>query len=128
MLGEFLNSINVHKEDILERDGVQEKEYPLFPVARTLSYFPECIFLVNEINALGLKEHGITNSMHYSYLLNVIPKGRRFTKWTRPPKYEYIEYLKKEFQISTNKAIEYMDLYTLEELEQLKERYNEGGK
>jgi len=50
-LTEYLNAINHSKEPLMETDDESvEKEYPPFVVNRCLSFFPDTIYFVNEMN------------------------------------------------------------------------------
>lgn len=125
-LGDFLSSINYNKEDLLVGQYSPE-DYPVFHVARTLSYFPDTVLLVNEINKYGTVEFEVSPDMHYQFLLNLVPRRKRFSRWARPEKEEYLQFVARKYLCSMEKAIEYLPLFTDEELEQLKQEFDEGG-
>jgi hypothetical protein len=125
-----LNSINYEKNNIIRNSQapeVAEKLYPKFPVARSLSYSLDCVLLVNELNTRGLTDHGIDNRMHYEFLLNLIPKKKRFNKWEKPEVSEEISLIMKVYGYSFEKASEVVDLFTKEQVENLKKSLQEGG-
>lgn len=124
-LGDYLTSINYTKEDL--SNGGELDGYPVFPVARTLSYFLDTVLIVNEINTRGLAEYEVDDDMHYSFLLNLVPKRKRFSKWARPEKEEYLEFVSRKYSCSHDKAREYIPLFTMDELQQLEKEFNEGG-
>ena len=76
---EFVNAINDNKKDLMVDDLV-EKEYLPFIVNRQLSYFQDTIFAANEMN---VQSH-IDKKLQFHFLLNIIRKRKRFTKWGKP--------------------------------------------
>lgn len=118
-LGEYLKSINTTKENIMDSSGAPEaaeKLYPRYPITKSLSYAKELIFLVNEVNCLGLAQHGMTNRQHYMFFLNVVPKARRFNKWTKKEDdVELVEELMKKYKCSREVAREYAEILSTKE-------------
>ena len=84
---EALNSINSREKNNIIRDSqsplAAEKQYPPFPVLRSLSYNLDCILLVNELNIRGLSQFNVSNLMHYEYLLYFISTKKRYNKWIK---------------------------------------------
>lgn len=113
---EALNSINSKEKKNLIRDSdstvAAEKQYPPFPVARSLSYSGDCILLVNEINVRGLAAFKLSNLMHYEFLLYCITPKKRFNKWVKPEKTITIENIMTNLTISHDKAMEVYELLT----------------
>lgn len=72
----FLNSINHTKEDVMVDDMI-EKSYNSFMINRSLSYFPDTVGLANVMN----RYHHIDSKLQYHFLINIIRKRRRFSKW-----------------------------------------------
>ena len=59
-LGEFLNSINYTKTDVFQEDTEYvTKKYTPFVINRFLSYFPDTIIHVNEMNRLSVLDKKI---------------------------------------------------------------------
>lgn len=120
-----LNSINTTKENLMRNEVGEEieaevKAYPPFPITRSLSYHIDVLLLVNELNRRGLSQHGIDNLRHYEFLLNVIPKGRRFAKWSKPEKYDDIQAVMDFLGLTFDKARDIIDLLSTEELTRIK--------
>ena len=76
---DYVNSINVTKKDIMP-DDITEKAYPAFMVNRALSYFNDTVLYANEMNV----NHHIDNKLQYHFLINIIRKKKRFSKWLKP--------------------------------------------
>lgn len=124
---EALNSINSKEKQNLIRNSpsrsAAEKQYPPFPVARSLSYSADCVLLVNEINTRGTSQFGVTNLMHYEFLLYCITPKKRFNKWVKPEKSITIDNIMKYFNISYEKANEIYGVLTAEQIKELNDAY-----
>ena len=72
---EFIKSISSSKKDIMEN----EKDYNAFMVNRGLSYFPDTVIYANEMN----KFHHLDSRLQYSFLINIVRKRNRFSKWNK---------------------------------------------
>lgn len=111
---EALNSINSQEKKNLIRDSdspvAAEKQYPPFPVSRSLSYHADSILLVNELNIRGLASFKISNLMHYEFLLYCITPKKRFSKWSKVVKNETVEHIMELQCTSYEKAL---DIYNL---------------
>ena len=79
-LTEYLNAINHSKESLMAtEDESVEKEYVPFVVNRCLSYFPDTIYFVNEVN----KYHMLPKNMQFDFLRLGVRKNKRYSSWTR---------------------------------------------
>jgi len=77
---DYLNSINVTKENMMrgsENDELAEKQYNAFLINRGLSYFQDTVALANEMN----QRADLDYKMQYEFLLNLVRKRKRFSKW-----------------------------------------------
>lgn len=119
---EALNSINGQSKKNLIRESdspaAAEKLYPPFPVSRSLSYHADCILLVNELNQRGLNTFGVTNLMHYEFLLYCISPKKRFSKWIKTEPNETVQHIMEIMSMSYEKAL---DLYSVLNDDQIKE-------
>ena len=124
-LGEYLTSINYTKETLLDtEDELAEKEYKPFIINRCLSYFPDTIMQVNEMNFWC----GVDKKMHFDFLLNSTRKRKRFSKWLKDEKPEDFETVKKYFNYSDRKTKEIMPLLSNEDFENMRKEMFTGGK
>ena len=76
---EYLNAINSTKKDIMV-DDIAEKGYNSFMVNRGLSYFNDTVLMANEMNV----NHTIDNRLQFDFLINIVRKKKRFSKWIKP--------------------------------------------
>tara|TARA_R110002096_G_scaffold6583_1_gene30113 strand:- start:663 stop:1049 length:387 start_codon:yes stop_codon:yes gene_type:complete len=124
-LGDYLNSINHNKENLL-RDGDEreEKSYAPYVVNRCLSYFPDTIFLVNAANSIP----NIDKKFHFEYLLYSVRKRKRWSKWLKKEENEKIKWIKEYYGVSTKRAEEYFNILSEDQLEQIKSVTTYGEK
>jgi len=105
-------------------DDLVEKEYLPFIVNRQLSYFQDAIFAANEMN---VQSH-IDKKLQFHFLLNIIRKRKRFTKWGKPDVIDDMDAVKEYYGYSNEKARQALSLLSQEELEQIKSKVNKGGR
>ena len=75
----YLNSINDTKKNVIVDDAT-EKSYNSFMVNRSLSYFNDTVVLANEMN----RYHHLDNKLQFDFLINMVRKRKRFSKWIKP--------------------------------------------
>ena len=119
----FLNSINDTKQDIME-DDLTEKAYNPYMVNRSLSYFPDTVCIANEMN----RYHHIDNKLQYHFLINIVRKRKRFSKWIKPDLDSDIEVVKEYYGYSNEKARQVHNLLTSEQIKELRKKVNKGGR
>ena len=121
---DFLNSINENKQNLFV-DPTAEKDYNAFLVNKGLSYFHDTVLYANEMNFY----RDIPKKWQYEFLLNSIPKKRRFSKWHKKDAVEdVIKLLCNHYKYSERKAYEIMDLLTAEQIESIRRQYDVGGR
>jgi len=123
-LGEYLTDINFKKAHLLRSDELEEKAYPPFIINRSLSYFQENVYLVNEMNM----RPSIDKLLQYDFYIHSIRPKKRFAKWTKPQKDDVINIIKKYYNYSNEKAQQVSELLSDSEIEYLKYRLRKGGK
>jgi hypothetical protein len=116
---ELIKSISLTKKDILEN----EKDYNAFMVNRGLSYFPDTVLYANEMN----KFHHLDNRLQYSFLINIIRKRNRFSKWNKSIESENINAIKRYYGYSNEKARDVLPLLSNENLNIIKGKIFHGG-
>ena len=120
---EFLNSINDTKKDIMI-DDLDEKDYISFMINRSLSYFPDTVCIANEMN----RYHHLDKKLQYHFLINIIRKRKRFSKWIKPDLDSDIEVVKEYYGYSNEKARQVHNLLSSEQIEELRKKVNKGGR
>ena len=116
-LGDYLNAINHTKVPLLDTDDESiEKGYLPFIVNRCLSYFPDTIFYVNEMNA----RPDTSKKMQFDFYLNSLRKRKRFSKWLkREDGTDAFHAVKKYFDYSDSKTREVLRVLTEEQKDEI---------
>ena len=87
---DYLNAINDTKQNVIEDSDnpeLAEKLYPPYLVNRGLSFFIDTVYLANEMN----RHHHLENKMQFDFLINIVRKKKRFSKWFKAQPDEEVE-------------------------------------
>ena len=117
---DYVTSINYSKKDVME----DEKTYNGFMVNRSLSYFPDTVVIANEMN----RYHHLDNRLQYQFLINMVRKRKRFSKWVKPELENDLESVKEYYGYSNEKARQVLPLLSPSQIETIKEKVNKGGR
>lgn len=123
---DFVNDINFDKKDIIRNSPNPElaaKGYNPWIVNKTLSYFPDTLFYVNEMN----KNPHISNEMQYSYYLVSINKRKRFAKQSKKTVSDDVSSIAKYYGYSLRRAEEVLSILTAEQIKTIKLKLEVGG-
>lgn len=121
---EFINSINNTKVNLMDQDEEVETKYNSFLTNRSLSYFPDTVLMSNEMNRL----HHLDNKMQYDFLINIVRKKKRFSKWDKPEQRDDIECVKRYFGYSETKAKQVVSLLSESQITTIKSKVSIGGR
>jgi len=119
----YVNSINDTKQDIMEDDNA-ERSYNSFLINRSLSYFSDTVGFANVVN----QYHHIDNKLQYHFLINIIRKRKRFSKWMKPETESDIEVVKQYYGYNNQKARQVLPLLSPEQITIIKQKVNKGGR
>ena len=120
---EYLNAINDTKKDIMV-DDIAEKGYNAFMVNRGLSYFNDTVLFANEMN---MNAH-LDNRLQFDFLINIIRRRKRFSKWMKPNTASDVEVVKEYYGYSNEKARQALTLLTPEQIKMIKKKVYKGGR
>jgi len=120
---EYLNSINHSKQDVMV-DDMTEKSYNSFMINRSLSYFQDTIQFANLMN----RYHHLDNKLQYHFLINIIRKRKRFSKWYKPETESDIEVVKKYYGYSNEKARQVLSLLSPDQINIIRQKVDQGGR
>ena len=124
---DFLNSINHTKQDLMEEDNGSkdiENRYNSFLINRSLSYFSDTVAFANIVN----RYHHLDNKLQYHFLINIIRKRKRFSKWMKPETESDIEAVKQYYGYSNQKARQVLPLLSPEHITIIKQKVSKGGR
>jgi len=122
-LKDWLNSINLSKENLMEEDPDVEKEYPPFIINKCLSGQMDSLMYANEMN----KYPNLDKRLQYDFFINSLRKRKRFSPWLRKDKIKNIEAVRKYYGFSTEKAEQALNILSNEQLDFIYEKLNTGG-
>lgn len=120
---DYLNAINNTKEDIMV-DDIAENGYSSFMINRGLSYFNDTVLFANEMNI----HHHLDNRLQFDFLINIIRRRKRFSKWMKPEIASDVEVVKEYYGYSNEKARQALTLLTPEQINEIKKKVYKGGR
>ena len=122
-LKDWLNSVNFTKEDLTVEDPDAIKSYPPYIVNRCLSGHLDCVMFANEMN---LHNH-LDKDMQYAFYLNSLRKKKRFSPWLRQDKIKDLDYVKRYYGYSNEKAKQALRILTEEQLNFIRSKFTTGS-
>ena len=123
-LKDWLNSINFNKENLIKEDPDIVKQYPPYIINRCLSGHLDCVMFANEMN----KYHFLPKKLQYDFLINIVRKKKRFSPWLRQDKIKALDYVKRYYGYSNEKAKQALKILTQEQINFIKSKFETGGK
>ena len=123
-LKDWLNSLNYNKENLINDEPHLIKEYPPYIINRCLSGHLDAVMYAQEMN----KYHFLDKDLQYNFYLNILRKRKRFSPWVRKEKITDLDYVKRYYGYSNEKASQVMKILTPEQISYIKQRLDIGGK
>ena len=120
---DYVNSINYTKKDIMETPE-DETSYNPFLINRSLSYFSDTCVIANEMN----RYHHLDNRLQFSFLISIIRKRKRFSKWLKPEIQNDVDVVKEYYGYSNEKASQVLPLLSPQQIEIIRNKVNKGGR
>lgn len=109
---DYLTAINDTKQDIMGSEE-DERIYVPFVINRSLSYFADTVGLANVMN----RHHHVDKKLQYHFLLNIVRKRKRFSKWTKVDVITDIDTVKQYYGYSDSKARQVLPLLSADQLD-----------
>ena len=122
-LKDWLNSINLTKQDITVDDPQIIKKYAPFIINKCMSAHLDCIMFANEMN---LQSH-LAKDLQYQFYLNSIRKKKRFSPWLRKDKIKNLDVVKSYYGYSNEKAMQALKILDKSQLDYIKNKLDVGG-
>ena len=123
-LKDWLNSINQTKKNLLDEDTSLEKEYSPYIINRIFSGHLDAIMFSNEMN----KYHFLPKKMQYDFFINILRPKKRFSPWLRKDTIKDLDYVKRYYGYSNEKAQQALKILTKEQLNFIRLKFETGGK
>lgn len=124
-LFDWLTNVQTTGGDIMGEDPEAIKSYEPFMVSRGCAQSLDCVLFANELN----RNQVTRPEFHYGFLLHSITKKKRYSKWTKKggdP--EDLGLIQQVYQVSKERALEYLEMLSPEEIEQIKAHVDPGGR
>jgi len=120
---DYVNSITYNKKDIMV-DDIAEKEYAPFIINKALGNFRDTVLYANEMNI----NHHLDHRLQFDFFINIIKKKKRWSKWVKPQDINNLELIKQHYGYSNEKAKSVLELFSNEDIEELKRKGLKGGR
>ena len=122
-LKDWLNSINQTKKNLIDEDSSIEKEYPRYIINLCYSGHPDAIMFANEMN----KYNFLPKKMQYDFFINPLRVKKRFSHWLRKDVIKDLDYVKRYYGYSNEKAKQILKILSKEQLNFIKSKFETGG-
>lgn len=122
-LKDWLNSINQTKKNLIDEDVSLEKEYSPYIINRCLSGHLDCILFANEMN----QYHFLPKKIQYDFFINTLRKQRRYSPWLKKDTVKELDYVKRYYGYSNEKAKQALKILTKEQINFIKSKFDVGG-
>jgi len=123
-LKNWLNSINQTKKNLIDEDPSLEKDYSPYIINRIYSGHLDSVMFANEMNKYSFLEKKI----QYDFYLNSLRSKKRFSPWLRKDKIKDLDYVKRYYGYSNEKAQQALKILTKEQLNFIRLKFETGGK
>ena len=123
-LKDWLNSINLNKNNIIKEDPDTERKYAPFIINKCMSGHLDTVLLANEMNM----NHSLSKSLQYDFFLNSVRKKKRFSPWLRKDKIKNLDVVKQYYGYSNEKATQVLRILTSEQIAFIRSKLESGGK
>ena len=123
-LKDWLNSINLNKNNIIKEDPDSERKYAPFIINKCMSGHLDTVLLANEMNM----NHSLPKSLQYNFFLNRVRKKKRFSPWLRKDKVKDLDCVKRYYGYSNQKALQALRILSPEQIVLIKSKLEIGGK
>ena len=122
-LKDWLNNINYSKKNLIDEDPDLEKKYLPYIINRCMSGHLDAIMYANEMNIY----HNLDNKLQHDFLLNILRSKKRFSPWVKKEELQNLDYVKRYYGYSNEKAKQVLPLLSKKQLTFIQEKLERGG-
>ncbi len=115
---DYVKAINNKKE------VEHKREYNPFLTNVSLSYTLDTVLFANEMN----RYPNLPPECQYDFLFSSIRKGNRWAKWYKEDKHPHLELVQEYYKCSKERALEYLQVLTQDNLRDMMSNMDRGGK
>jgi len=128
-LKDFLNSINVTKENLMETENPEEnllaiKQYNPFVINRFMAGSMDTVLLANQMNM----RPNMAKKSQYEWFLATVRQRKRYAPWLKPVVDDNLSAVMEYFNCSDSKGREYLNILTQDEISFIHNKTNKGGR
>ena len=123
-LKDWLNSITQTKKNLIDEDPSLEKDYNPNIINRIYSGHLDSVKFANEMNQYAF----LPKKIQYDFYLNSLRSKKRFSPWLRKDKIKDLDYVKRYYGYSNEKAQQALKILTKEQLNFIRSKFETGGK
>ena len=123
-LKDWLNSINLSKDNLLDEDPLAEKDYPPYVINKCMAGHMDTILFANEMNL----SHYLDKKLQSDFFINSIKTKKRYSPWLKKDKFDDLEVVKQYYGYSNEKARAALRILTEDQLQHIATKLNQGGK
>jgi hypothetical protein len=123
-LKDWLNSINVNKNNIMDENPDSVREYAPYIINRCMSGQIDTVLLANEMNI----NSQLDKKLQYDFFINIVRPRKRFSPWLKKEKIDSLEVVKHYYGYSDEKAKSALKILTQDQIDFIKQRMNRGGR
>ena len=120
----WLNSINQTKKNLIDEDPSIEKDYSPYVINRIYSGHLDSVMFANEMNKYSF----LDKKIQYDFYLNSLRSKKRFSPWLRKDKIKDLDYVKRYYGYSNEKAQQALKILTKQQLNFIRSKFETGGK
>lgn len=123
---DYIKAISESKHNLMvgtDNDELAEKDYEPFIINRGLSFFPDTILYVNEMNSRS----SLDKLPQFLFLLNSIRPRKRYSKWLKKDKLDNAQIVSEYYGYSLAKSKEALKVLTDDQIEIMKIILEKGG-
>ena len=121
-LKDWLNSINQTKKNLIDEDPSIEKDYPPYIINRCFSGHLDAVMFANEMNKYSF----LPKKMQYDFFINSLRTKKRFSHWLRKDMIKELDYVKRYYGYSNEKAKQALKILTKKQLNFIKSKFDTG--
>jgi hypothetical protein len=123
-LFQYIKAVSQTKEYLLNT-SLSEKDYLPFMVNRGLSYFPDTIMLVNQMN---INCH-LSKKMQQDYYYVAVRPRARYSKWFKADQASYTDFsvIKEYYKYNDQKTSDALRILSDDQINDIRKKLEKGG-
>ena len=112
-----------NKKNLIDEDPSIEKDYPPYIINRCYSGHLDAVMFANEMNMYNF----LPKKMQYDFFINTLRVKKRFSPWLRKDEIKDLDYVKRYYGYSNEKAKQIIKILSKEQLNFIKSKFETGG-